>query len=334
MKGKTEAVTVIIPAYNEEESIYTTIKNVEKILTEAGIDFEIIVVDDGSKDKTLSIAKEAGADVISHKKNLGYGASLKTGISYANHDIIIITDADGTYPAEYIPEMIEKLKDADMVVGARIGQNVNIPFLRRPAKWFLKELASYITGERILDLNSGLRAFRRECVEQYFHILPDKFSFTTTITVAMLCDGYSVVYIPINYYKRAGKSKIVPWDFFNFATLVIRLSMLFNPLKVFIPVSFASILLGVVKAFLDILFAFKEAEGFLFASLFTQEVISPSALIFFIAGLQILLVGMMADGIIRKFGQHLPRRYKSVAVKFISHLKTPKKNQIKTETES
>lgn len=302
MLKSSEAISVIIPAYNEEGAVAETVRAVRAVLGEAGIPHEVLVVDDGSGDDTHGLARGAGATVVRHRRNRGYGASLKTGIGLAKNDIIAIIDADGTYPPEYLPEIVGRMKDADMVVGARTGRNVNVPLARRPAKWFLRHLASYLTGEPIPDLNSGLRAFRREAALQYFAILPEKFSFTTTITVAMLCDGYDVVFVPIDYRKRTGKSKIVPRDFLNFTTLVVRLSMLFDPLKVFIPMAFACLVVGLAKMVLDIAVAAESIRGWSPAGLFTRAVISNSALIFLLAGLQILLIGMVADGIIRKLG--------------------------------
>jgi glycosyltransferase involved in cell wall biosynthesis len=310
----SEPVSIIIPAYNEEGGIHETVRTVRTVLEEAGIPHEILVVDDGSGDNTRSLAKKTGATVIRHRRNQGYGASLKTGIGLAKNDIIVIIDADGTYPAGYLPEIVQKMKDADMVVGARIGQNVNVPLIRRPAKWFLRHLAGYLTGESIPDLNSGLRAFRREVALQYFGILPDKFSFTTTITVAMLCDKYDVVFIPIDYRKRTGKSKIVPRDFFSFTTLVLRLSMLFNPLKVFIPMAFACLIIGFGKMALDIVVAAESIQGWFPATLFARAVISNTSLIFLIAGLQILLIGMVADGIIRKLGGRAKGKLRSYSI--------------------
>ena len=297
-----EPVSVIIPAYNEEAGVSEAVRTVRAVLEEAGIRHEILVVDDGSGDNTRNLARKAGATVIRHRKNRGYGAALKTGIGLAKNDIIAIIDADGTYPAGYLPEIIEKMKEADMVVGARTGANVNVPLVRKPAKWFLTRLASYLTAESIPDLNSGLRAFRREVALQYFGILPDKFSFTTTITVAVLCDEFDVAFIPIEYHKRTGKSKIVPRDFFSFTTMVLRLSMLFNPLKVFIPLAFACLIIGLGKGVLDIVVALERVHGWLPAALFSRAVISNTSLIFLLAGLQILLIGMVADGIIRKLG--------------------------------
>jgi glycosyltransferase involved in cell wall biosynthesis len=305
-----EPVTVIIPAYNEESSIGDTIEKVEMVLTQSQIPHEVIVVDDGSTDQTFSVSQPSGARVIRHEKNRGYGAALKTGIRAAQYELIIITDADGTYPVDRIPEILNKLQTADMVVGARVSQNVDIPLVRRPAKWILKRLSEYITGYRIPDLNSGLRGFRCQFLEQYFSVLPEKFSFTTTLTVAMLCDNYKITYVPIDYYKRLGKSKIVPWDFVNFVTLVLRLSMLFNPLKVFVPISSICFLLGGFKLLFDVGFAIVRAEKLTF-SILIHPVVSTTTLILLLFGLQILLLGMLSDGIARKIEQLMPSGYRS-----------------------
>lgn len=302
MPSSTENTTVIIPAYNEQSAIGNVITQVRSVMNDAKIQHEIIVVDDGSTDKTFEIAKTSGVRVIRHGKNFGYGASLKTGIRESKNDAILIIDADGTYPAKNIPKILEELGNSDMVVGARIGQNVNIPITRRPWKWLLRKLAEYITGETIPDLNSGLRAFHKPIVLQYINILSDKFSFTTTVTVALLLDNYKVDFIPIDYHKRLGKSKIVPWNFFEFLTIVLRLSMLFSPLKIFTPPALFSISIGTAKFTIDLIHALHIANGNL-AYLFTHKVISSSVLILWLAGLQILLIGMVADGLIRKIAQ-------------------------------
>src|SRR5262249_37362142 len=161
------------------------VAHIREVLTRAGLAHEIVVIDDGSKDDTGRRAEEAGAVVLRHLSNRGYGASLKTGITAAKYETICITDADGTYPAAIVPEMLEGLKPPAMGVGPRAGKSVAIPLVRRPAKWVLNQLANYITASKIPDLNSGLRAFRRDAAMQYFHFLPDQFSFTTTITMAM-----------------------------------------------------------------------------------------------------------------------------------------------------
>lgn len=300
-----QPVTVIIPGYNEAESIGRVLEHLRDVLNASETPHEIIVVDDGSTDNTAEEAEKRGVTVVRHPKNRGYGASLKTGIRAAKHEFIVITDADGTYPVERIPEMLDKLQTADMVVGARVGQKVAIPLIRRPAKWLLRILAEYVAEDHVPDLNSGLRAFRRSLVNQYLPLLPDKFSFTTTITVATLCDRYNVVFMPIDYHKRSGKSKIVPWDFVNFVTLVLRLCMLFNPLKVFIPVSLFCFIIGGIKFGLDCFVALHNSGGSIMAIL-SQPFVSISAMMLLLSGLQILLIGMMSDGLARRLERNVP----------------------------
>lgn len=228
---------------------------------------------------------------MKHHSNRGYGASLKTGISAAKHDTILITDADGTYPASHIPEILNELTFADMVVGARTGSHVRIPPVRRPAKWVLNMLANYMADADIPDLNSGMRAFRREVVTQYFPILPNQFSFTTTITLAMHCDRYAISYLPINYMARKGKSKIVPWDAGSFLVLILRTAMLFRPFRVFLPLVVLCLSYGIVKMLID----------------FThQPNISASALLAFVSALLILLIGMLGDAIATRMGRFSP----------------------------
>ena len=283
-----DSVSVVIPAFNEELAVGAVVKELREILRQHELRFEIIIVDDGSTDRTVEMAVIAGARVLRHRSNRGYGAALKTGISAAIYDVIAITDADGTYPAHYIPELLEQLHTSDMAVGARIGRNVHIPWVRRPAKWVLKKLANYVTGANIPDLNSGLRVFRRDIAMQYFSILPDFFSFTTTITLAMLSDKYAVSYLPIDYHPRKGRSKIVPWDAGSFAILILRTAMLFRPLRVFLPVVVLCLLYGFTKMTID---------------LFRDPNISASAMLALLAALLILLIGMLGDAMATRLGR-------------------------------
>ncbi len=286
-----KSISIVIPAFNEENSVRAGIKELHEFLFENNISAEFIVVDDGSRDNTAREAKLAGARVIQHRSNRGYGASLKTGIAEATHDTIAITDADGTYPAKYLPQMLEELEHFDMVVGARTGANVHIPLVRRPAKWALNCLANYISGRKIPDLNSGLRVFRRDVVMQYFPILPDQFSFTTTITMAMLCDKYAVSYIPIDYRKRQGRSKIVPWDAGSFAILILRIAMLFKPLRVFIPLALVCLVYGLTKGTIDVI---------------RDPNISASAILAMSAAIQLTLVGMLGEAVASRLGRLSP----------------------------
>ena len=302
-----KSISVIIPAYNEEQSIVTTVEAVMKTLASCGSECEIIVVDDGSSDATFKLVSGTAARVIRHSFNRGYGASLKTGIRAASNGIIAICDADGTYPIERIPELVSQLDNCDMAVGSRTGETVFIPWNRKPAKWFLRKLAAYITGIDIPDLNSGLRVFRKSLALQYFSLLPSGFSFTTTITVASLCDDLEVIYLPINYHQREGESKINPSHFPNFIMLVLRLAVLFRPLKVFVPVSLFCFTTGLLKLTLDIVAAANQV-GSLGAIMTSFPVVSTTSVILFVSALQILLFGMVAEAMARR-AKPLPGTY-------------------------
>ncbi len=275
--------SVVIPAFNEEAAVGEEITKVAEVLSEAGIEYEIIVVDDGSEDRTAERAAAAGATVIRHPENIGYGASLKTGIRRARYDWIVITDADGTYPASAIPEMLSRAGKYDMVVGARIGDEVHVPTLRKPAKWLLQKLASYLAERQIPDLNSGLRVMRRSVVEVYEHVLPSGFSFTTTITLSMLCNGYLVAYVPINYHQRVGESKIRPKHAYDFFILILRTIVYFNPLKVFLPLGAVLFVGATAKFIYDV----------------TLENLSESAVLGFLAAILIWAIGLLSDQIAR-----------------------------------
>jgi glycosyltransferase involved in cell wall biosynthesis len=231
-------VSIVIPCYNEEGGVTDSLNEVYKALRKRD-DVEIITVNDGSSDKTPAIldkyaSQKTSVRVIHNESNFGYGASLKRGIHKAEGDLIVITDSDGTYPASSIPELLEELKEYDMAVGARIGQNVHVPLVRRPAKWVLLCYARWMARADIKDLNSGLRAFRKKDALRFFPLLPDGFSFTSTITLAMHVNGMRVAYLPINYRKRIGRSSIRPIrDTLAFFSLVLRTTMYFRPLQVF-----------------------------------------------------------------------------------------------------
>ncbi len=306
-------VTVILPAFNEERAVAAQVRAVQRVLAGAAIPHEIVVVDDGSTDRTRAEALTTDALVLHHHHNRGYGASIKSGIAAARYDACVIVDADNTYPAEEIPTLLALLETTDMVVGARTRPNVSIPPIRRPAKWLVGKLAEQIAGQRIPDLNSGLRAFRRECVRQYLSILPNRFSFTTTITLAYLADDYGVVYHPIEYYRRTGTSKIRPRQFREFVMLVFRMALLFQPLKVFVPLALTAGLIGVAKTAMDVvgLFVRNPSAGWLIVF---QRTLSTSALLFLLLAFQLLLVGLVADGVLRRIAQRNQLQARSHAV--------------------
>ncbi len=282
-KSGQVSVSVILPAFNEEDAVREQVGAVRDVLYSHGIEHEIVVVDDGSEDRTAEEAIRTGARVLRHPENRGYGAAIKTGILAASSDEVVIIDADGTYPADEIPHLVEKLRSADMVVGARTGRDVSIPWMRRPAKWLLGWLATRISDQSIPDLNSGLRAFRRACAEQYFPILSNRFSFTTTLTLALLADDYRVVYHPINYYARVGRSKIQPRHFMDFVVLILRMSMIFQPLRVFVPLATTFGIAGALKGIYDIVVLFQRSPVRGPAILY-EPVLSTSAVLLLLVG--------------------------------------------------
>jgi glycosyltransferase involved in cell wall biosynthesis len=230
--------SVVIPCFNEALGVKKTLAEIFAVLGEKN-DFEVIVVDDGSSDETLAILMEIASQkpvlrVLQNKTNKGYGASLKKGILVAKGAFIVITDADGTYPASFIPQLLKRAKECHMAVGSRTGKNVNIPLVRRPAKWVLLNYARWMAKADIKDLNSGLRVFRKKDALPFFPLLPQGFSFTTTITLAMHANEMEVEYHEIDYRKRVGKSSIRPiHDTIAFFSLVLRTTMYFRPLQVF-----------------------------------------------------------------------------------------------------
>lgn len=248
------SVSIVIPAYNEAAAIGPTIEAIQQMMVQTGLDGEIIIVDDGSKDGTGDAAAASPhVRLFRHPQNKGYGAALKTGIRQARHDIVLITDADGTYPIDRIPYLVQQMEQYDMVVGARTGENVQVPLVRRPAKYALTRLANYLSGVEIPDLNSGMRAFKRDIVVGYFRLLPSGFSFTTSITLALLTNDYNVLYVPIDYFKRTGQSKIRPIrDTINFFSLVVRVVLSYRPLRVFVPVAIVFLIISSIKVLYDI----------------------------------------------------------------------------------
>jgi glycosyltransferase involved in cell wall biosynthesis len=276
-----EPVSIIIPAFNESGGIRETVEQVRGVFEGLGWPHELIVVDDGSVDGTGDIAEQAGATVIRHPRNRGYGAAIKNAIRKSKYDVIAITDADGTYPNERLPEMLTLLRDHDMVVGARTGDSVAIPLIRRPAKYFLRSLASYLVGQKIPDINSGLRVFRKEPAMRFIGLLPDGFSLTTTITLSMMSNNYSVEFVPINYFARVGSSKIRPiHDTIRFTNLTVRTVMYFQPLKIFGPVGLGLMGVGVLDSVYNVV---------------AYHHLSSRDLFLLLGALNILAIGLLAD---------------------------------------
>ncbi len=273
------AISIVIPAYNEARGIRGVL---EKLNEWRDRWFEIIVVDDGSNDGTGEIASAAGARVIRHPRNKGYGASLKTGIRAATTEIVVTLDSDGQHDPEDIARLLDMLEGNDMVVGAR-GRDSHVPALRRPGKWILNLVANYLAEAEIRDLNSGFRALRRETVRKFLHILPNGFSFSTTLTLALFKEGFNVAYVPIVATPRVGTSTVNPIrDGINAILLIIRVIMLFDPLKVFVPVSLVLFVIALSYAIADMLIK--------------QHLNIPTgAVILFVSSLIIFMFGILAD---------------------------------------
>jgi glycosyltransferase involved in cell wall biosynthesis len=230
-------VSVVLPVYNEQGHLRTEIDRITAALDASPYSYEIVVVDDGSDDGSGDQLRQIdGIRLIQFAQNRGAGSARKAGTRAARGRVVVWTDADMTYPNERIPELVKELDGWDQVVGARTSEQGTHKALRVPAKWFIRRLAQYLVEQEIPDLNSGLRAFRKDVATQYLHLLPKGFSCVTTLTMSFIANGYSVKYIPIDYAERAGTSKF-HWfkDTRRYLNQVIRLVLSYNPLRIFLP---------------------------------------------------------------------------------------------------
>tara|TARA_B100001559_G_scaffold315672_1_gene317944 strand:+ start:57 stop:920 length:864 start_codon:yes stop_codon:yes gene_type:complete len=285
MKG----LTIIVPVFNEEDSISSTFSKINDTLKKTDINYEIIAIDDGSDDSSFNLLREHDFIIVEkHKINKGYGASIKTGLRLAKFDSICITDADGTYPNEKISELYDVyIEDKlDMLVASRTGENVSYPFIKKIPKFFIIKLANYITNYSIPDINSGLRIFDKALALKFFHLYPNGFSFTTTITLSLLCAEYKVDFYPIDYFARIGKSKIKPIkDTIGFFKLLLKMSMYFKPFKFFTPVIIVFALISIVVLIRDIFYLNDLTQSGIFFPVFTFLFFS---------------IGLIADMIIKR----------------------------------
>lgn len=281
-------VDVVIPVFNEELSVVQTTVDSVRSSFDPAVNLTIIVVDDGSEPayNLEDLRQDAGIMLVRHELNRGYGAALKTGILSGSAPMVAITDADGTYPVERLPQLVDEMIDADMVVGIRTGEISEIPLLRRLPKQLFNYLASYISGTRIRDLNSGMRVFSRELCNQYWGVLPSGFSFVSTMTMGATLGGYRIRDLPINYYKRTGKSSIRPFrDTINFLHIILQMGTLFRPMKIFGPVALGIFAVGALKGFL---WDFVE-NGY----------IGNLSIMLMLVGIQVVLVGYIGELIVK-----------------------------------
>ncbi len=288
MDKKKEKVSVIIPVFNEEESIAAVIKQIKKVMDNTNYDYEIIAVNDGSADQSEEILKAIPEiRAVTHPYNIGYGASLKTGIKEAKNEWIVMLDADGTYPVEEIPQLLKYADSYDLVSGVRSGKDAKIPLLRRPAKFILSKLANFLTGQKIPDINCGMRVIKKSNVMQFLKILPSRFSFTITHLLACLTNDYTVKFVPIKYHHRKGKSTIHPIkDFIKFINIIIRVITYFKPFKTFGTISIMLFLAGMAV--------------FMYSFFVLGKIMDITVVVILLASLQVFLFGLIADLIVKK----------------------------------
>lgn len=292
MSDRKKGISLLIPCYNEADGIADVLDHARAVLEEMNVRFEIIVIDDGSTDGSAQAIDTEKARVISNPENMGYGASLKIGARAAHYDLIAIADADGTYPIEELKTLYAAIDNMDMVVGARTRDDVKIPLIRKPAKWVLNKLANYLSGQKIPDLNSGLRLARWSLWKKYERFFPNGFSLTTTITLASLVNGHRVKFIPISYHHRVGNSKIKPVrDTLNFTQLIMRTVLYFDPMKVFIPASGLLVLCGFLVGGTTLVLQNVFGIG---------KFLDVTTVLLILTGLQFLAIGALADLITKR----------------------------------
>jgi glycosyltransferase involved in cell wall biosynthesis len=287
-------VSVIIPARNEAQAIEPIIARVRKTLDEKGLSHEIIVIDDGSSDKTANMACQAGAIVLSHPYNIGNGAAIKTGIRNARGDFLVMLDADGQHPPENIPALLGMLEKYHMAVGARsVGSKASLH--RRLANKIYNRFASYVCGRSIDDLTSGFRAIRAGVAKEFVSLLPNTFSYPTTITLATVRSGYSLAYLPIQSPRRleGTKSKIRLFrDGARFFLILFKITTLFSPLKIFLPIGAFTFLAGL---------------GYGILKIFLSGRYGPTSQMLLVFAVLIFLIGLVSEQIAQlRFDRTIP----------------------------
>jgi glycosyltransferase involved in cell wall biosynthesis len=277
-------VSIVLPAHNEEEAIGRVIDDIHAAMKKTAYRYEVLVVDDRSTDRTGELAVQHHARLVRRPFRGGSGAARRTGILEAEGDLMVMLDADGSYHAADIPALLSHFPEYDQVNGARTSEQGSLKFLRAPAKWLIRKLACYLARTEIPDLNTGLKAFKRDVMKKYLWVLPDGFSCVSTMTLAFLANGYAVKYVPTTYHKRIGKSKFHPFkDTLAYLNTIVRMIMYFKPLRIFMPLAGVLFLLGLVKSWLSFSFT---------ASL--QE----SDIIIFMTSVMVACLGLIADVIV------------------------------------
>jgi polyisoprenyl-phosphate glycosyltransferase len=291
-------VTVVLPCYNEEAHVMEEIERITRAMEASSYSYELLVIDDKSTDGTLAVLEAAlprfpHMRLMPFRTNGGSGTARRIGTREAYGRVVVWTDADMTYPNERIPEFVDYLRDnpgVDQVVGARTTEQGTHKILRVPAKWVIRKVAEKLSSTKIPDLNSGLRAFRRDVSLPYLRLLPPGFSCVTTITMSFLSNQHPVDYLPIDYAKRAGTSKFhFVKDAYRYILQVLRMVMYFNPIKVLMPIALTLLGLSFIKGIVDVI---RYHFG-----------ITTNAVLLFISGLLLFALALLADLIVRSRGE-------------------------------
>lgn len=279
-------LTILLPCYDEQEAIGPVIRELRDAMAGWPGTWEILVVDDGSRDASAARAEATGVRVVRRVQNGGAGAARKTGIREARGRLVAMIDADGTYPPKHLLELLSYFPEWDQVNGARTSEQGTLRWLRTPAKWIVRKLGEWIAGRRIPDLNTGMKVFKRDQMQRYLWAIPDGFSCVSSMTLAFLCNGHAVRWEPIEYRPRIGHSKFHPVrDAAKYAATVVRIVMYFRPLRVFLPLSLGVAGLGAVKAW----YSFWISE---------KHTLQESDIVILLAALMIGVVGLLADLIV------------------------------------
>lgn len=279
MPDQHQTLSIVLPANNEAAALPDVLAGLKAAFPDA----EIIVVDDGSSDATGSLARDAGARVIRHPYPKGNGAAIKSGARAATGDVLVFMDADGQHTAAAVTNLLATLDQGfDMVVGARSATS-QASWGRKLANGFYNKLASWIVGHRIEDLTSGFRAVSAVKFREFLYLLPNGFSYPTTITMAFFRAGYHVAYTPIATERRKGKSHIRPLqDGVRFMLIIFRVGTLYSPLKVFFPISLGFFVTGL---------------GYYLYTLITSHRFTNMSALLFIASILVFLIGLVSEQI-------------------------------------
>ncbi|MBI4708687.1 MAG: glycosyltransferase family 2 protein [Candidatus Portnoybacteria bacterium] len=280
--SKKTSLSVIIPVFNEEQTIGPLVSALKNELERLNLEYEIIAVNDASTDNSRAVLEDIkDVQVHTHFHNKGYGAALKTGIKKAKFNNLLFLDADGQHKIEYIAKMLECAQGSKMVSGVRVGYKG--PWLRQPGKKILQWLANYLAKQKIPDLNCGFRLVKKDSISKFTHLLCDGFSFSTTTHLIFINEGLPIKYVPITINRRTGKSKVGPKDAFNTLIVILQIITLFSPLRIFLPVSFL-LFLGTLISFGYDLFLFPPN-------------VTDTTIILFLSSLLIFCFGLLADQI-------------------------------------